>query len=64
MLRDDVQLISVDDHLVEPEHVFTTHIEAKYRDRSPRIACSDVSDDELRRIAEDNARELYRFPRP
>jgi hypothetical protein len=23
MLRDDVQLISVDDHVVEPAHVFT-----------------------------------------
>jgi predicted TIM-barrel fold metal-dependent hydrolase len=37
MLRDDVQLISVDDHVVEPAHVFTAHIEPKFRDRAPRI---------------------------
>jgi len=32
MLRDDVQLISVDDHVGEPAHVFTAHIEPKFRD--------------------------------
>ena len=41
MLRDDVQLISVDDHVVEPAHVFSAHIEPKFRDRAPRIADRD-----------------------
>ena len=37
MLRDDVQPISVDDHVVEPPHVFVDHIESRFRDRAPRI---------------------------
>jgi len=37
MLRDDVQPISVDDHVVEPPHVFVDHIEPRFRDRAPRI---------------------------
>jgi predicted TIM-barrel fold metal-dependent hydrolase len=41
MLRDDVQLISVDDHVVEPPDVFIDHIDPKYRDRAPRIVEQD-----------------------
>jgi predicted TIM-barrel fold metal-dependent hydrolase len=41
MLRDDVQPISVDDHVVEPPHVFTDHIEPRFRDRAPRIVDRD-----------------------
>ena len=41
MLRDDVQAISVDDHVVEPPHVFVDHIEPKFRDRAPRIVERD-----------------------
>jgi hypothetical protein len=41
MLRDDVQLISVDDHVVGPAHVFTAHIDPKFRDRAPRIVKRD-----------------------
>ena len=37
MLRDDVQLISVDDHVIEPSHVFVDHIDPRFRDRAPRI---------------------------
>ena len=36
MLRDDVQPISVDDHIIEPAHVYTEHIDPKFRDRAPR----------------------------
>jgi hypothetical protein len=50
MLRDDVRAIWVDDHVIEPAHVFVDHIEPSFRDRAPRIA-------------EGNARDLYRFPR-
>ena len=41
MLRDDVQPISVDDHVVEPAHVFVDHIDPKFRDRAPRIVDRD-----------------------
>ncbi len=36
-LRDDMQLISVDDHLVEPPHLWQDRLPAKYRDAGPRI---------------------------
>jgi predicted TIM-barrel fold metal-dependent hydrolase len=41
VLRDDVQPISVDDHVVEPAHVFDTHIEPRFRDRAPKIVDRD-----------------------
>lgn len=41
MLRDDVQAISVDDHIVEPSHLFEQHIEPRFRDRAPRIVDRD-----------------------
>lgn len=41
MLSTDVQPISVDDHVVEPAHVFVDHIEPKFRDRAPRIVEQD-----------------------
>ena len=41
MLRDDVQPVSVDDHVVEPAHVFVDHIDPKFRDRAPRIVERD-----------------------
>jgi predicted TIM-barrel fold metal-dependent hydrolase len=37
MLRPDVQLISVDDHVVEPPHTFVDHIDPKFRDSAPRV---------------------------
>jgi len=37
MLRPEVKLISVDDHVVEPAHTFDRHIDPKYRDVAPRI---------------------------
>jgi predicted TIM-barrel fold metal-dependent hydrolase len=41
MLPDDVQPISVDDHVVEPAQVFADHIEPRFRDRAPRIVDRD-----------------------
>jgi predicted TIM-barrel fold metal-dependent hydrolase len=41
MLRDDVQPISVDDHVVEPPGVFVDRIERRFRDRAPRIVDRD-----------------------
>jgi predicted TIM-barrel fold metal-dependent hydrolase len=37
MLSPDTQLISVDDHVVEPPHTFVDHIEPRYRDVAPRV---------------------------
>ncbi|HEX4432750.1 MAG TPA: hypothetical protein VHZ96_25990, partial [Frankiaceae bacterium] len=31
------KIISVDDHVVEPPHVWTTWLPAKFRDRGPKI---------------------------
>lgn len=41
MLRSDVQPVSVDDHVIEPAHVFVDHIDPKFRDRAPRIVERD-----------------------
>jgi predicted TIM-barrel fold metal-dependent hydrolase len=40
-LPEDTQLVSVDDHVVEPAHVFVDHIDPTYRDRAPRIVEQD-----------------------
>ena len=34
---DDLVLVSVDDHMVEPPDLFERHVPAKYRDRAPRV---------------------------
>jgi predicted TIM-barrel fold metal-dependent hydrolase len=38
---DDLILVSVDDHLVEPPQMFDAHIPAAYRDRAPRVVRQD-----------------------
>ena len=45
MLTDDVQLISVDDHVIEPPHVFQDYLPAKYRDDGPKIVRVNQRDD-------------------
>jgi predicted TIM-barrel fold metal-dependent hydrolase len=37
VLRDDVKLISVDDHVVEPPNVFVDRLPAKYQEDGPRV---------------------------
>ena len=37
MHTDDLILVSVDDHVVEPPDMFDGHIPAKYRDRAPKV---------------------------
>jgi predicted TIM-barrel fold metal-dependent hydrolase len=37
MDADDLILISVDDHVVEPPNMFENHMPDKYRDRAPRV---------------------------
>lgn len=42
---DDLILISVDDHLVEPADLFHKHLPAKYQDRAPRVEHTESGDD-------------------
>jgi predicted TIM-barrel fold metal-dependent hydrolase len=37
MQMNDMILVSVDDHIIEPSHVFTDYIASKYKDQAPRI---------------------------
>lgn len=37
MRMEDMILISVDDHIVEPPDCFTSHIAAKYKDQAPKV---------------------------
>lgn len=41
-LQDDMQLISVDDHLVEPPTLWVDRLPAKYREAGPRIVEEEV----------------------
>jgi predicted TIM-barrel fold metal-dependent hydrolase len=38
-------VISVDDHVVEPPHVFVDHVAARFRDRAPRIVTTDAGEE-------------------
>jgi predicted TIM-barrel fold metal-dependent hydrolase len=42
---DDLILVSIDDHLVEPPTMFDAHIPARYRDRAPKVARTEIGDD-------------------
>ena len=37
MNKDDMVLISVDDHIVEPPDMFKNHLPKKYLDEAPRL---------------------------
>ena len=37
MRIEDMILVSVDDHVVEPATMFERHVPARYKDRAPRI---------------------------
>jgi len=41
MRMEDMIMVSVDDHVVEPPHLFTTHAPAKYRDKMPQFKVRD-----------------------
>src|SRR5689334_19763782 len=41
MHLDDLILVSVDDHVVEPADLFEHHVPAKYADRAPRVVTRD-----------------------
>ncbi|KRE97999.1 amidohydrolase [Nocardioides sp. Soil777] len=45
MLRDDVQIVSVDDHVIEHPTVWTDRVAAKFKDSAPRIERADDGND-------------------
>ena len=38
---EDLVLVSVDDHIIEPREMFDAHIPDRYRDRAPRVLTDD-----------------------
>ena len=45
MKTEDMIIVSVDDHVVEPPDLFERHLPAKYRDVAPRIIHKDDGTD-------------------
>ncbi len=45
MRAEDLVLVSVDDHVVEPPDMFDNHVSAKWRDRAPRVVHKDDGTD-------------------
>jgi hypothetical protein len=41
MEKDDLILISVDDHIAEPADMFDAHVPARYQDSKPRVLIDD-----------------------
>ena len=41
MLPNDAKLISVDDHIIEPAHLWQSRLPARLRDRGPRVVVLD-----------------------
>ena len=39
---EDLILISVDDHLIEPPDLFVNHLDAKYLERAPKLIRNDA----------------------
>jgi hypothetical protein len=68
-LTDDMHLISVDDHLVEPPQLWLDRLPGKYRDAGPRIIDVQVERNpdgppaNVWQMVETNGRELFNFPR-
>ena len=44
MDKNDMILVSVDDHVIEPPNMFDGFIPAKYADRAPRVVSNEISD--------------------
>ena len=45
MRAEDLILVSVDDHVVEPPDMFDDHVPAKWKDRAPRVVHKDDGTD-------------------
>jgi predicted TIM-barrel fold metal-dependent hydrolase len=46
MQMDDMILVSIDDHMIEPPDLFTNHVPAKWRDDMPKVVRNDNGVDE------------------
>lgn len=46
MKADDLILVSIDDHVVEPPDMFLRHVPAKYRDEAPIVVTDDKGVDQ------------------
>ena len=46
MNLDDMILISIDDHIIEPPDLFERHMVAKYRDRAPKLVSNPDGPDQ------------------
>src|SRR5439155_21038832 len=44
MNMDDLILVSVDDHVIEPPDMFEGFLPKKYADRAPRVVSDEISD--------------------
>ena len=44
MEQDTLRLLSADNHIVEPPDLWTSRIDAQYRDRAPRLVSGDTAD--------------------
>ena len=44
---DDLILVSVDDHVIEPAHMFDGRVPKKYEDKAPRFVGRDDGHDGL-----------------
>lgn len=45
MHKDDLILISVDDHIIEPPDMFVNHLPARYKDDAPQLVHQDDGTD-------------------
>ena len=44
MNMDDMILVSIDDHMIEPPHMYENHVPAKWRDEAPKVVHEDGID--------------------
>jgi predicted TIM-barrel fold metal-dependent hydrolase len=58
MLQPDVKAISVDDHIIEPPHLWQSRLPVKYRDIGPRVV--EIEDGTERWVFEDQVVRLNR----
>ena len=49
MNREDMILISVDDHIIEPPDMFVNHLPSKYADDAPRLVHREDGTDQSSR---------------
>jgi hypothetical protein len=66
MLPANARLMSADDHIIEPPHLWADRVPAQYRDRCPRVAEVDgrqawLYEDELTYIPMGSCRALPGF---